>query len=64
MNKNYDEATVVKKLKSKGVKVVTSPTGHHALVVPPKDPNIGIRTWGKIDYLCHYHSYSWIWDEK
>ena len=62
--KNYDEATVRKQLKKKGIKVNISAGGLRTLLVPIDDPNIGIRTWGKIDYLCHYHSYHWMWQEE
>lgn len=61
--KNYDEATVRKQLKNKGIKVDISSGGLRTLLVPKDDPNIGIRTWGKIDYLCHYRSYHWMWQE-
>lgn len=28
----------------------------------PKSANIGIRTWGRIDYLCHYCGWFFIWN--
>ena len=25
----------------------------------PNDPDIGNKTWGKIDFLCNFHGYNW-----
>lgn len=46
--KNYDEATVLKQLKNKGIKVDISVGGLRTLLVPKDVPNIGIRTWVKL----------------
>lgn len=55
----YDEASALRALGKKGVKLNFMNTSHPLLGVPIDDPNIGIGTWGKIDFLVHYRGYGW-----
>lgn len=55
--RHYDEATCIRLL-SKKSEIHIDTRGKFINVV--KEPqNIGIRSWGKIDYLCHYCGYRW-----
>lgn len=55
--KHYDEATVLRELKLKGCSV--SQNGlQKSINVPYGSKLIGIRSLGKIDFLCHYCGYS------
>lgn len=58
MNK-YDENGALRSLVRHGVKF--NSLGH---LTAPKDLHIGIRLWGKIDYLCHYCGYVFSWTAK
>lgn len=57
--KKYDEDGALRSLAKHGVKLHT--LGH---LTAPKDTIIGIRLWGKIDYLCHYCGYVFSWTKK
>ena len=57
----HDESTDVKRLAFVGVKTILSPTTHgtvKCLVISPiQRSNLGIKQWGRVDYLtkyCHY----------
>lgn len=57
MSKNHDENQDVNILKRKifvnqGTKTIKA----------AKDANIGIKSWGRIDYLVNYCGYHFIWE--
>ena len=59
--KHYDEASVIKALAKKGIKVDKSGSRNTIMIPVDKDGvflnNIGIGTLGKIDYLVNYKGY-------
>ena len=55
--KNYDEASVIRSLAKKNIRV--SRTG--VIEVSKNNPNIGNGTLGKLDYLSHYCGYTILW---
>lgn len=59
--RNYDEASVVKSLNRK--KSISIDTVIKRIEIVANSPEIGIRNWGKIDYLCHVLHYT-IWRRK
>lgn len=51
--RNYDEARVVRELDRRpGVKI-----GNGLIEVNKNDHNLGIKSWGKVDFLVHYCGY-------
>lgn len=60
-NKSYDEASIVRTLDKKRAIKFQVNGNHITIIVDKTSPEIGIRTLGKIDYLCNYehsHTYS------
>lgn len=54
--KNYDEATVLRELKrNRSIKISGT-----IIKVPKDSTDVGIRTYGKIDYLVNYCGYKLI----
>lgn len=57
----HDESIDVKRLAFVGVKTILSPTTHgtvKCLVITPQlRINIGIKQWGRVDYLTKYCQY-------
>ena len=58
--RNYDESSVLRSLARKGVKKTTTFAGFPVLEIPKDNPDIGIGSWGKIDFLVHHKGYSWL----
>lgn len=55
--KNYDEATVLRELKqNRSIKI-----SNHTIKIVKDSGEVGIRTYGKIDYLCNYCGYNKIY---
>lgn len=54
--KHYDEASVLRALAKKGIRVDKSGF-RNTLMLPVDKNNIGIGTLGKIDYLVNYKGY-------
>ena len=57
----YDEASALAALGKKGVKVNFMTATHPVLCIPQDSTNFGIGSWGKVDFLCHYGGYSWVY---
>ena len=55
--RHYDEARVVASLKKKPSIRFEQIGFNKAVVVTKNATDIGIRSWGKIDYLVHYCGY-------
>lgn len=51
MANHYDEKKVLRELDRKGVQINF---GNHQIVVNPNRANVGIKGWGKLDYLTNY----------
>lgn len=60
MSKQHDENQDVRILSRNRIYVNQG----QKLIKAPKDTPIGIRAWGRIDYLCHYCAYHFIWDNS
>jgi len=52
--KNYDEATIIREMKRRSGINITSKNE----ICISVNSNIGIHTWGKIDYLLNYCGYT------
>ena len=59
MGKSHDENKDLR-LVSKVAKIDYS----DKTIQAPKSAVIGIRTWGRIDYLTHYCSWTFIWNNE
>ena len=56
-NKNYDESSVLRSLARKGIKHSTRTQGFLNALEIPANGDIGIGTWGKIDFLVKHRYY-------
>ena len=56
--KKYDEASVIKTLNKKGS--VNVDTINKVVEIVKDSNDVGNGTWGRIDYLCHYHNYCYV----
>lgn len=54
--RNYDEVSVVKDLNKKKSCTV----GNKTISIDENHTDLGNTSWGKIDYLCKVHQYSYI----
>lgn len=52
--KSYDEASVMRALGKKRAIKFNYQGSHVTIVVDTTSPEVGIGTYGKIDYLCNY----------
>lgn len=60
-NKHYDEASVLKSLAKNPAIKINNNGSFRCIIVDKTSPYVGIRTLGKIDFLCHYvkeHTYT------
>ena len=60
--KAYDEISVVRILKRK--RSITIDTVNRSISVTKGADDCGNGTWGKIDFLCHYCGYHWLFKAK
>lgn len=58
MNKNYDEVSVVRSLSKKST--IAIDTNNKVISIDRKSTELGNGSWGKIDFLCNYRDYSYI----
>lgn len=57
--RTYDEVSVVAKLSKK--RAITIDRGQKIIKVDFESADVvGNKSWGKIDYLCHYCGYIWL----
>lgn len=59
MSKNHDENKDLR-LVSRIAKIDYS----NKTIQAPKSAIIGNKTWGRIDYLCHYCGWTFIWNNS
>ena len=59
--KNHDENQCVRVLSNKCRLAID---GRTKTIRGSKNQVIGIKAWGRIDYLMHYHGYTFIWDNN
>lgn len=59
MAKKHDENKDVRLISK-----ITSVNHINKTIQAPKSANIGIRSWGRIDYLVNYCGYSFVWNNN
>lgn len=55
--KNYDETSVIRVIQRKNGVTVSN---NKLITVSANATDVGNKTWGKIDYLCKVHGYSYM----